>query len=284
VSPVPRFVPASGLPLERLAALFNRGYEGYLVPVQLDAATFEGLTAAWDIRPEHARVAFEDGEPVAFALLGVRESRGWIGGMGVVPEWRGKALGRAAMEAVLAEARALGLHEVGLEVIHANTWASRIYEGLGFRDTRVLDVWTRAADAPAAPLPPGAPAVARILVADALAAHASLHPERPPWQRDWPSLHHQAARLAAWGVRGDDGPAAVAIAQPSPRGLALMALAERPGAPAGATAALVSAMVAAHPGIGMGFTNLPEGDPAGAALTAAGFTVRLQQREMSLRL
>ncbi len=283
MSPGARFVPGDHLGLEPLATLFNRGYEGYYVPIHLDAEAFALYAAAWDLDLSATRVAVAGGQPIGFALLGVRGRRGWVGGMGVVPEWRGRGLGRAAMEAVLAEARAIRLSVVDLEVLEQNNWAARIYDGLGFRATRDLDVWARPAEAPAI-ASVASPAVSAIPVDEALAAHAALHPQRAPWQRDLPSLTRQAERLSALGVRGAGGISALALFHPSPRGLAVLALAARPDAPSGSHAALLAALLAPHPGVGATLANLPVGDPAAAALAAAGFTVRLRQREMTLAL
>ncbi len=283
MSPATRFVPGDHLGLEPLATLFNRGYEGYFVPIQLDAEAFAVYAAAWDLDLAATRVALAGGQPVAFALLGVRGRRGWVGGMGVVPELRGRGLGRAAMDAVMAEARARGLAAVGLEVLEQNTWAARIYEGMGFRDTRALEVWSRPADAPPLAAEP-APQVAPVPVDEALAAHAALHPQRPPWQREQRSLARQSDRLAALAVRRAGSIGALAIFHGSPQRVSLLALAARPDAPAGALPALLAALTAAHPGATVTLANLPAGDPAGAALAAAGFTVRLRQREMTRAL
>jgi ribosomal protein S18 acetylase RimI-like enzyme len=277
-----RFVPAGPLGLESLATLFNRGYEGYFVPIRLEPEAFAFHAAAWDLDLRAARIAYEGPEPVAFALLGVRGDRGWIGGMGVVPSHRGRGLGRLAMEAALAEARARGLRRVDLEVIEQNTWAARIYEALGFRDTRMLDVWAR----PDGTVPPAAvaPRGERVPVEEALAAHPELHAERAPWQRDLPSLRYMAGVLQAFALRGPHGIEAMALARDVPGALALVDLEARADAPAGALDGLLAALLAAWPGRTLSFANLPSGHPAGVALAACGATVRLRQREMTLAL
>src|SRR5260221_10392168 len=145
------FEPASRHSDQALAALFNLGYAGYYAPITLDAAAFRTMVDANQIDRGASRVGARGGEPVAFAMLGVRDTRGWIGGMGVAPEARGRGYGRAMMEAVLDAARALGLKGVDLEVLEQNAPASRIYEALGFRDRRWVDVLVRAPG----PLPPG---------------------------------------------------------------------------------------------------------------------------------
>jgi ribosomal protein S18 acetylase RimI-like enzyme len=126
-------VPADRFSFAELAELFNRGYEGYFVPVHVDEPTLRYMADAWDIDPVRSRVAPGQG----LCNLAVRADRGWIGGVGVVPEARRRGVGRALMEAVLE----LAPPTVLLEVIEANEPAIRLYESLGFERTRVLEVW-----------------------------------------------------------------------------------------------------------------------------------------------
>lgn len=55
-------------------------------------------------------------------------------GISVAPGWRGKGLGRALMNAAIAEARSWpGFCRIELEVVTWNTGAIALYESLGFR-------------------------------------------------------------------------------------------------------------------------------------------------------
>jgi ribosomal protein S18 acetylase RimI-like enzyme len=135
-------VPWDQFSLAELADLFNRGYEGYFVPMHVDEPTLKYMAEAWDIDPARSRVAPGEG----LCNLAIRGDRGWIGGIGVVPEARRKGVGRALMEAVLE----LAPPTVLLEVIVQNEPAIRLYESLGFERTRVLEVWrVEAPEAPA---------------------------------------------------------------------------------------------------------------------------------------
>jgi ribosomal protein S18 acetylase RimI-like enzyme len=58
---------------------------------------------------------------------------GWmIGNVAVHPQWRGRSIGRALVEAALDDIAARGGTWVGLEVREDNLAARRLYEGLGF--------------------------------------------------------------------------------------------------------------------------------------------------------
>lgn len=135
-------VPSDTFPLAELAELFTRAYEGYFVPMHFDEPTLRSMIDAWDIDLSRSRVAPDQG----LCNLAIRGDRGWIGGIGVVPEQRGNGIGRALMEAVLG----LAPPTVLLEVIDANEPAIKLYESLGFERTRVLEVWrVEASEAPA---------------------------------------------------------------------------------------------------------------------------------------
>jgi GNAT superfamily N-acetyltransferase len=242
-----RFVPASGYPDEELARLFTAGYEGYFTPMHVDGPTFRFMVGAWDIDLAKSRVALDGGEPVGIANLGVRGDRGWIGGIGVVPQARRRGVGRLLMEALLAEAPPT----VQLEVLEQNEPAIRLYESLGFERVRVLEVWTLA-DAPAVearsvePAPLGQPGL--------------------PWQRADASLPAEYLRIEVDGgamlYRERDGRLGV---------LQLEARDED------AAAKLLSR------GLPLSYVNVPEGDPASAALARLGGKLDLRQFELLRR-
>lgn len=66
-------------------------------------------------------------------------------GMGLLPEYRDKGLGRKLAERAISDARAKGIERIELEVFASNTRAIRLYERLGFahegvkRNARNLD-------------------------------------------------------------------------------------------------------------------------------------------------
>ncbi len=65
-------------------------------------------------------------------------------GMFVLPEWRGKGVGTALMEAALEYARARGAYKISLEVWPHNTAAITLYEKFGFeREGYLRKHWRR---------------------------------------------------------------------------------------------------------------------------------------------
>jgi GNAT superfamily N-acetyltransferase len=231
-------VAADTLSFSELAELFTRGYEGYYLPIRVDEPTMRYMVETWDIDLSKSRVA----PGVGVCNLGVRGERGWIGGLGVVPEARRSGVARARMEAVLEQAPPV----VTLEVLEQNEPAIRLYESLGFERTRVLEVWTL----------PEQPAV------DARGAEpAPLGLSDLPWQREDASLPAGYERVEVDGgallLRG---------------GTILQLRADDEDA----AAALLSRGTALH------YVNVPEGDVAIGALERLGGERTARQFELRL--
>jgi GNAT superfamily N-acetyltransferase len=233
-----KLVPSDRFSYAELAELFTRGYEGYFTPVQVDEPTMRYMVETWDIDLARSRVAPAAG----LCNLAARGDRGWIGGIAVVPEQRGNGIGRALMEAVLAEAPG----EVTLEVIEQNEPAIALYESLGFGRTRILEVWS---------LPPVP--VHEVRQVDA----APLGQDGLPWQREDASLPPDYERFEV-----DGG----AILLRNGNVLQLAARDED------AAVELLSR------GVQLQYVHVPAGDVASAALRRLGGELRLRQFEMAL--
>src|SRR5215469_18722837 len=131
----------SAPPAER-AELFNAAYEGYLIPFHVDVAALEFMDDAFDLDLDASRIAFRAGEPVGLGNLGVRGEDAWIGGVGVVASARRSGVGEALMRALHDQARERGVRRVWLEVIFENAGAFALYEKLGYRTVRDVEVWS----------------------------------------------------------------------------------------------------------------------------------------------
>lgn len=176
-----RYEPATALTTPALAALFNAGYAGYLVPVNVNAAYIETHIQQQDVSLEHSWVAYDGNEPVGFAFLAIRDKRGWVAGIGVVPGHRQQGIGRGLMMRLIETARQARLRQVQLEVIVGNDAAHALYLAVGFRDTRRLLVLERQP----AELEPvrWSGSIEQGNIDRALAVYDRLHTTENPWQR-----------------------------------------------------------------------------------------------------
>lgn len=206
-----RFMPASSLSLEEYAAAFTAAFQGYQFPIAVDAAWLARRARIEQHDLGQSLVARQGGSIVGVAGLAIRGYTGWVCGFGVVPERRGRGLGREMMKALLEGARACGLRRLSLEVLAGNTAARRLYEGVGMKVSRDLLMLERAAppraDESAAALKKvdlqeAAPAeLKEAATAELLGHFARLHAEPPAWQRDLPGLLAGRSRGLYMGER-----------------------------------------------------------------------------------
>lgn len=255
--------PASSFGLDELAGVFTHAYEGYVVPFQVDEAFLRFMVKTFDLDLDASRVALRDGDPVGLANLGVRESQGWIGGVGVIAAARREGIGRMLMDAVHEEARRLSLREVRLEVIEQNDAAYRLYLDLGYQVVREVEIGSiehelEGGDAREVPWEE---------------VHAQIHRlgrPREPWQREDATLAHYE------DLRGlvAEGGAAVFRLTPDGRALLLQLAGTEDAA---------RELLAAMRGYGtVAVFNVPADDPTMAAFRRLGGRVTLRQREMAL--
>lgn len=260
-----------------LAAAFNTVYEGYVVPMTVDAGWAAQHIGGNDVRVAESPLWLDEGGVVALSALGVRGDRGWIGGFGVAPSHRGQGLSHELVAEVLARARRLGLREVWLEVLTQNAAAIRTYERNGFRRVRDLRVLRRQPHAPAPEraIGPGG-VLAAVDPAVLLPGRATLGAARPSWQFEAPSL---AAMPGVIGLcLGDPAaPRAFALYRVGELALHLLDLA---AGDADSARALLSSLVHRYPGRTMHRTNEPADSPATTAFEATGWIEVLRQHEL----
>jgi ribosomal protein S18 acetylase RimI-like enzyme len=262
VTDEPEFRSARSLGLAEYVALFNAAYEGYLIPFHLDESTAAAMIDAFDLDPDASRVAFRDGDAVGLGNLGVRGEDAWIGGVGVVTASRRSGVGEALMGALHEQARHRGIRRVWLEVIVENTAAFALYEKLGYRTVRDVEVWSL-------PLSVSEQSHAEdVSIPEARAVIRKLRTEREPWQRSDATLTHYGD---ASGVMTDAG---AAIYRQPGENVQLLQI-------AGEAEPLLRALQVVG---AVSILNLPADDPAAAAFRSLGATVVVRQHEMLLEL
>jgi ribosomal protein S18 acetylase RimI-like enzyme len=265
----PELVAASRFPLAELARVFTASFEGYVVPLHVDAAALRRTIELYDVDLDASRVALLAGEAVGFVDVGVRGRSAWIGGMGVVPAHRRAGIGLALMRAAQDEAAARGIGELWLEVITTNTAALRLYEQLGYARVRELEVWDVEGG------PPGSSA----RETTARAAHErvrALRRTREPWQRADPTVKRLIESATTIGLVGA---AAAAVVRPD----GAPPTVEQIAAEDVDAAADVLAAALARCG-SLRLANIPAGSEVALALTRFGDAPRLRQLELRLGL
>ena len=283
---------AGGLPLDILAAAFNRAFEGYFVPMWQTTESLAAMIANNDVLLD-ASLLIEDerGAFAGIALLAVRGARGWVAGMGVAPEWRGRRVGHELMSRLIDEARALRLRTIQLEVLDQNTPARRLYSSLGFQEIRPLVVYTGpiTLSQQESSAEPGtaSSAVTPLPLEEALADFDAMHPAPPPWQRERDVLPRMVPQLGAIGLRDGDHIRAYLLSLPLSSGISVMDCGSRAPTPDARTADAVTLLlqqIRQQPDAMVRAINIPPGDPLDAALAQLQCPIVATQREMLLTL
>ncbi len=151
-----RRVTAADVDRARAAAALDSVFAQYVVPISFSEPQYAAHVAVNDIDLAASPIWYDGDDVVAAAVLGVRGRRGWLGGFGLVPEYRGRGLARELLADVLERAWSLDLESVALEVLGENPAARQTYVTGGFMRTRRLLIYqidpaSLHVDAPNAP-------------------------------------------------------------------------------------------------------------------------------------
>lgn len=123
----------------QLSEMHNASFHGYFVPMTMNA---EASGEFWRTNQIDANVSVamhnQDGTFIGLARMGTRGLRGWCGGFGIVPEFRGTGASVLLAEQMVQMARWHRLKTLQLEVLTQNTRAFKLYEKVGFTTTRKL--------------------------------------------------------------------------------------------------------------------------------------------------
>lgn len=285
---------ASDMPLDVLAAAFNRAFEGYFVPMWQTAESLATLIGNNDVLLD-ASLVVEDarGMHVGIALLGVRGDRGWVAGMGVARDWRGRRVGNELMRRLIEEARARRLRTIQLEVLDQNMPARRLYSSLDFQEVRPLIVYTGTIshppeqDAPAAEHGAATPSVAPLHLHTALADFDAMHSAPPPWQREREVLARMTPPLDGICLRDGDSVRSYLLSMAPTSGISVLDCGSRaptPDARAADATTLLLHLIRQQPDALVRAINLPPGDPLDAALAHVRCPIVALQHEMRLTL
>ncbi len=177
-----------------LALLLNHAYADYYFPIWLNEARFLQMCRELEIDLQHSVVA-SVGEPVGLALLSHRGTRGWISGVGVLPLYRRRGIGREMLLHLREKAQMLGVRTLQLEVLVQNEGGMAFYRRLGFRwqrDLLTLSLEARGLDAVAGSLPDSiTPMPPRLL----LKRYEAFHDVPQPWMREVRTLQRSDGLL-----------------------------------------------------------------------------------------
>jgi ribosomal protein S18 acetylase RimI-like enzyme len=274
---------AARIPIPDLVQAFNASYVDYYVPIYLTPDSLERVVERESVQLSMSAVAREGRRVVGQGWLAARGSRGWIGGVGVLPHYRGQGIGRLLMEHLIAQGHRAGLATLQLEVITQNERAHALYESLGFQTIRRLLILMWSGDSNA--LSDGADTPVAFSAHDPAALLDAMRPLMSvprPWQREPEGIQGISAHLnglASWHGDGALAGGCIYRTEGDQAGILDMAAATVEIG----RHLLIHTLRAA--GVSqVSYTNVPDDDPLLPVLLDAGFIENLSQFEMVLRL
>jgi GNAT superfamily N-acetyltransferase len=190
------FIAAAELPYDELAALFERSFADYVVPMRATPSGTEARNRIEHVDLFASRVVLHGTVPVGLALIARRGWRSRIAAMGVVVAARGSGAARVLLDRVIEDARGRGDHTLILECITANERALRLYRRAGFVATRRLVGWRAGA------LVPAPHAIVEIDPAELGRRLARSDPGGLPWQVAPETLAALTAPTRGWTLDG----------------------------------------------------------------------------------
>jgi ribosomal protein S18 acetylase RimI-like enzyme len=122
--------------LDGLVDAQNDIFSDYLVPMRSSREFFIDFLQSVGGKLSNVVVAMDEGRIVGYVNPVVDGEEAWVGGVGVVPAYRGRGLGRRLMLAGEEFSRQEGARTSILEVIEGNVKAHALYRKLGYVDSR----------------------------------------------------------------------------------------------------------------------------------------------------
>ncbi len=122
-----------------LLNLVNEIFLDYVVPVNWTIQEFELDVRENSISENESFLVYQNGSPVGFCLVSLREKKARIDSFGVIKELRGTGLASEILFRCLESLKWKGIEKIVLEVAEGEKRAIRFYEKHGFKLKRKLE-------------------------------------------------------------------------------------------------------------------------------------------------
>jgi GNAT superfamily N-acetyltransferase len=272
-----RFSNALAYTQPQLAEMHSVSFTGYFFPSTMSAEASAWFWRVYQIDAVSCVVMHdEQGAFVGLARMGLRGSRGWCGGFGIAPDFRGTGASKLLAEQMVQVAHDQHLTTLQLEVLTQNVKAIKVYEDAGFVATRRLI----GIQAETATLPEAAANLHAEVVDPAVLIPRLYEGPQPDWEREPASILTLGS--SAITLPGSDGGLNGLLFRRGGDNIQILAAFLQHGLPDAALATLLRA--AAGDAKGVQVFNEPEGTSFLARCQDLGFTEFFSQHEMFLTL
>src|SRR2546421_10128622 len=114
------FTNALHCSMAQLSEMHTKSFEGYFMPAAMTPEETADFWRAFQIDATRCVITREKREFVGMARMGTRDNRGWCGGFGIAPEYRGRGAANLLAAEMVRVGRASGLELIQLEVLTQN--------------------------------------------------------------------------------------------------------------------------------------------------------------------
>ncbi len=122
--------------LDDLIEAQNEIFQDYIIPMKSSRQFFIDFLKSVGGDLKNVLVALDGDRIVGYSNPVLDQHESWVGGVGVLPTYRGKGIGTRLMLATEEFSRSKGARQISLEVIEGNSKAERLYQKLGYHETR----------------------------------------------------------------------------------------------------------------------------------------------------
>jgi len=280
-------IAANRFTLEQLTEAYNQTRVDYIVPMPMNVARLQAYITLYDVDMAASWVATDGALILGLGMLGVRETRGWITRLGVLPDGRRQGTGRAITKRLLESATAQGLETIWIEVIQGNLPAYELFRTSGFYDDRELIVARRPPNniSPIPEQPPGPPSIKCItpMMKSQIVELSAYRRERPNWLNETGTLRNVVG-LAGLMVEFEDGSNGWVCYKVTEFQLSHIVVEVQEGDLARTTASLLRTLHQEYPTQDAVMENLPSLDPTWRGYTAHGYFDAFRRIEMVAEL
>lgn len=123
--------------IDHLVAAQNEIFSDYVIPMRVTTQYFLEFLRSVGGKISNVHVATDGAKIVGYVNPVVDGRESWVGGIGVIPDYRNKGIGARLMEVAEEFSKAEGAEEISLEFILGNDRAERLYRRLGYKERRV---------------------------------------------------------------------------------------------------------------------------------------------------
>jgi len=124
--------------LDHLVKVQEEAFSDYIIPIKSSKEFFLDFQRSVGGDLSTVLLASDAGKIVGYINPVIDEKEAWIGGIGVIPQYRASGVGTKLMRSAEDLCRNRGVQSITLEVIEGNDKAQRLYERLGYSVSRMF--------------------------------------------------------------------------------------------------------------------------------------------------